>query len=139
MFVMIWQLFDPRKDTKSIPNLTRELQKANPKVAEKLREEAQKLKPLLDKMSLVRHNVYAHRNRQSTPHDIFAQAKITPRNVRTMVAAAQDLVCQLVVAAGMDDAPKGKVAFQDLARKAQKGAIRVLEILNTYRSPSALS
>ena len=54
MFMMICQLFETRDNTKSIPNLIRELEGSNPDMAKKLRQEIQALKPLLGKMFHVR-------------------------------------------------------------------------------------
>jgi hypothetical protein len=133
MFVMICQLFETRKDTKSIPNLIRELDGPNSDVAKKLRLEVQSLKPLLGKMFHVRGGVYAHRNRQSTPHDIFNKAGITPRHLETVVLAAEDLVASLADVAGIAAARKVKMDLRQFAEEGKKGAALVLHLLQVHR------
>ena len=98
--VIAYQLFERRNDTKSIRSLVDELSFSDSSLAAQLRARVDARKPLLGKVFSIRGNVYAHRNKARAPQATFAAARLTPKEMKTVVHLAQNTVASLAEAAG---------------------------------------
>ena len=73
--VIIRRLFDSRNDVLSIPKLVNELNATHPQVAIELKEKIDKHSGLVEKCTLLRHKVYAHRDGKLSPESTFKQVE----------------------------------------------------------------
>jgi hypothetical protein len=113
IFIITRLIFDPDPQTKSIPNLLKELDLSYPSLACKLRDDIRTIQPILDSIFLVRHNVYAHRNKKRLASDFFKSAALTPKKLASTLPIIQSVVSSLaLVAAHRVDFP----VFGSLAR-----------------------
>jgi hypothetical protein len=99
--VIAYQLFEMRKDTKSIRSLADDLSRSNSALASQLHAQIDVQKPLLGKVFSIRGSVYAHRNKAQTPHSTFVAARLTPKEMKAVVHLAQNTVATLAEAADL--------------------------------------
>jgi len=125
IFVITCQLFDSDPQTKSIPNVIIELETSNPSVAHHLQTEADKLQPILRAMRIVRHNVYAHRNRGLLAEEFFKKANLSKRKVETAIQTTKAIVTKLAEIA--EWGPK----ISDYEDAARSDTWNLLEILQS--------
>jgi hypothetical protein len=95
------QLFDRDRNTYSIPGLIRELKATEPRQAARLKLLCDHLEPTLQKIRPIRNKVYAHRDRNELPEDIFQRAGLTPRELQRLVRATVTIVGGLTSATGV--------------------------------------
>lgn len=96
------QLFDRDTRTKSLPRLIEELRASHSSLVQGLQAAIQAQRPVLDKISRIHCNVYAHRNRSQDPQAVFKAAGLTPRQMNAIVLLAQEVVSALADATGVE-------------------------------------
>jgi hypothetical protein len=94
--IIVYQLFERRRDSYSIAWLLGELKSAFPVPVAAVRAEIEQHKPLLAKVFSLRNKVYAHRSTSAPPESVFAEVGITPNEMRKVVALVQRAVAELV-------------------------------------------
>ena len=129
--VITYQLFEKRKDTKSIRSLADNLSPSNPVLASELHAQIDVHKPLLGKVFFIRGGVYAHRNKAQTPHATFAAARLTPKEMKAVVHLAQNMVASLADAAGLGSKAEVK---RNIRRRQAIAILDTREIMRVLTS-----
>lgn len=129
--VIAYQLFEKRKDTKSIRSLVDDLSHANPVLASQLHAQIDAQKPLLGKVFSIRGSVYAHRNKAQTPHATFVAARLTPKEMKAVVHLAQNTVASLADAADLGSKADMK---RDIRRRQAFAILDTREIMRVLTS-----
>jgi len=97
-------VFDTRRDTISFSNLVRDVKKAarltanDAKDAEKALAQA---RPAADKLKILRDKAFAHRSAHISYNDVFAEADVTPDELRNLTDLSLDVANRLLVACGL--------------------------------------
>jgi len=97
-----YQLFDRDTRTKSLIGLIEDIRPSDSVLAQKLTARITADKSVIERVSRLRNNVYAHRNKLQHPQDVFGAVKLTPRMMKALVQLAQEVVASLAVAVGTD-------------------------------------
>ncbi len=99
--VIAYQLLgDRRNDVVSIRSLRESLPDGYCELSERIKSNIDARKDLISRVTSLRHNVYAHRNRDLTPQEVYEKAKITPNEYQSIVELAQKCVASLAEAFG---------------------------------------
>jgi hypothetical protein len=125
--VITYLLFDnKRSDVKSLPHLIGCL---NHTLEQELNQNIKNQKPLLDKYFNYRHKIFAHRDKSKSPAELFGeQKKIRVKSeMEAIVRLAQNSICSLADAAGMDKVELAK----EFSRREEHAGRNILEILQT--------
>lgn len=130
--VRTFQLFDKDSRTKSLRTLITDIRQSHPRIAQKLESAISAQQPLLNKMIRLRHNVYAHRNKRLSPHDVFAAVKLTPKEMKLMVQLAQQVISEISDASGTGRESDIKQEFQSHEKRILDGARNALECLRGF-------
>ena len=99
--VVLYQLFDKGKRTKSIQNLFTAMEPANIDLVNKLRKDLYPHWQILKKVFDIRCNVYAHRNASLSPEEVFARAKLSVNALGALVGLTEDLIAEIAEVAGV--------------------------------------
>jgi hypothetical protein len=111
--IILYQLFDKRRDVTSLVGLVEELNGADPLLSRQLQDKIHGADAALKKVFSLRHKVFAHRDKAVAPQAVFASVKLTPRELKALVRLAQDIVSTLAQEAGM----KPKAALEEQFRQ----------------------
>lgn len=98
--VITYQLFETRHDTVSINSLLEPLKTSHAGLVSQIKSEIDQQKSTIVKIFSLRNKVYAHRSNASLPEDVFRKVGVTPNQLRTVVALAQQCVALLADAVG---------------------------------------
>lgn len=115
IMVMLYQLFDKRKGTKSIHNLLTAMEPANSDLVKKLRKDVDPHWLILKKVFGIRCNVYAHRNASLSPEEVFSRAKLSVNALGALVGLTEDLIAEIAEVAGVG---VGLEIINDFERRA---------------------
>jgi hypothetical protein len=99
--VVLYQLFDKRKGTKSIHNIFIALEPANIDLVKKLRKDVVPRWQIFEKIFDIRGNVYAHLNASLSPEEVFARARLSVNALGDLVGLAEDLIAEIAEVAGV--------------------------------------
>lgn len=127
--VRTFQLFDHDPKTKSLRTLIKDVRSSDPQLALELERSIKGQQAVIDKFCRLRHNVYAHRNKQQTPRDVFADVKLTPKMMNGMVQLAQDVVLRLAVFVGVGKEKELQKEFCDHQQRVLADTRAVLDAL----------
>lgn len=101
LLIALYSLYEVRNDTYNIPTLLRRLRNEGAIPVEAL-DELDKLyaaaKPLWIKVNILRNKAFGHRSVAHTPKEVFAEAKVTPNELRELVDTTKKLLNQLTKA-----------------------------------------
>jgi hypothetical protein len=113
-----------RSDVKSLPHLIGYLDHT---LEQQLNRNIKNQKPLLDKYFTYRHKIFAHRDKSQSPADLFGEQKKTrvKGEMEAIVRLAQNTVCSLADAAGMDKVEMAK----EISRREEHAGRNIIEIL----------
>ena len=131
--VIIRRLFDSRNDVLSIPKLVNELNATHPQVAIELKEKIDKHSGLVEKCTLLRHKVYAHRDGKLSPESTFKQVEIKPKEFRQVVHLIHDLVATLSEVERKNSKAKMLDTFQHCERDAATETGLIIEDIRRSR------
>lgn len=92
-------LFDPRRDTVNLPNLSAFANDAAAQQLERCADVARKVKKL-------RHKFYAHRSGSLTTAEIFRLAEITPNELRFLANRASAIIRMIARELDLPDPPE---------------------------------
>ena len=104
--VGIYRLFDKRGDVISLIRLLEGLKKQNPAVARQLQKKIDTALDSLEKVRLLRHKIFGHRDRLLSPQDVFARVKLKPEEMQSLVDLAKEIVCALAMTEAKADSKK---------------------------------
>ena len=135
--VIVRRLFDPRKDVLSIPRLVDDLKTTHPQMAAELKGKIDKHSALVEKCTLLRHKVYAHRDGRLTPENAFKQAQIKPQEFREVVHFIHDVAATLSEVEGKNSKATMLDTFHHCERDAATETGMVIE--DVRRSHSDIS
>lgn len=96
-FVICFQLFDERQDSKHIKFRIEQVAQMNACLAEELRKKINNF-AALTKIKAIRHKVSAHRGRDRFPQQVVKDAAVVVKELNTVVFFVQDIVSTLVEA-----------------------------------------
>ena len=105
MVMEIGTLLDSRRKCVSIYKVVREMRKRSKftKEAEmKLREKLKIVKPLLDKVLKIRHNVIAHMSAETDPYSAFEKASISANMFRNLINTIGEILELVGKSAGLE-------------------------------------
>ena len=99
------RLFDEGKNKKilSLPKLVNQLKASNVSLAKRLQDLLDAEKENIKSVVLVRHGVYAHRNKSQCPQNVYSAAKITPRKIKSLVYLSQKIIVALAESAEIEN------------------------------------
>jgi hypothetical protein len=130
--VTAYRLFDKRNDVTSFHQLLRLIEtdiRNDPGMASQLPAKVSELQAKLTaveepvrKITCLRHNVVAHRNRFTPPAEWFKIADITPREIETVVRAAEDIILRALGAEKL-----GQYSYPDAVRCDAHSLMQLLE------------
>ncbi|HEY3857122.1 MAG TPA: hypothetical protein VGO67_22280 [Verrucomicrobiae bacterium] len=98
-FVISYQLFDKREDSKHIRLLVNEVLEKDAALGVKLQSKLEKY-PGIKKIKTIRHKIFAHRDRVLSPGQILKKCPIVIREMKDIVDFIQDIVSDVIEAAG---------------------------------------
>jgi hypothetical protein len=117
--VTIATLFDKRADTISLPHLVREMTR-NKQLSQQTQAEVNELinrvKPLEAKVTILRHKAFAHRSAHKSYDDVFKEANVTAKQMRTLTEMALQIANKLAEARGISTGFFNELPREDAAR-----------------------
>jgi AbiU2 len=96
-FVICFQLFDERQDSKHIKFRIEQVAQTNVHLAEELRKKINNFS-VLTKIKTIRHKVSAHRDRNRNPQQIIQDLKPVVKELKEVIPFVQDIVSTLAEA-----------------------------------------
>lgn len=100
--VVLYQLFDKRPGTKSIPHALGELASIHSAKVAAIRADLDPHQGILKKIFDIRGNVYAHRNASLAPELVFERAKLSVSALGGVVGAVEEAISSLAEIAGIE-------------------------------------
>jgi len=127
-FVTAYRLFDKRTDVRSLVPLVNRLDVSDPALGAALRARIAAIEDIIEKkIKVLRHKVFAHRDRSQPPEDWFAEAGISPKEMETVVRTAQDIISTLVGAAATDGLTRELRSHEDAVRCDAHSLMQLLD------------
>lgn len=99
---LTYQLYDTRKDVKSIVKILRELKRKDESLAASLEQEVESHSELIAKIRDIRSNVFAHRAKMLTPEEVYSRVNLTTNMLGEIIGLAQDQTGRILDAFGVD-------------------------------------
>jgi hypothetical protein len=127
-FVICYQLFDQRQDSKHIQSLIDLLARTDVKLADEMRKKIKDY-AVLNKVKTIRNKVSAHRERNWSPQQIVKDVGQVVKELKEIVFFVQDIVSTLVEALGGENKPSVLQKFSDCENSAYNSVFQVMEIL----------
>jgi len=125
--VLVYQLFETKN--LSIQTAVKDLKNLNSVLAQNLQSRIDTHKPLLAKVFAIRCNVHGHRSASKAPEDVYAHAKLTPKEMGTLVELAQEIVASLAEASSLGAKKEIAKEIHHAQQYARDSAKRLLEAL----------
>jgi AbiU2 len=125
--VSIAALFDKRRDTITLPGLVREMGKANLLPAQTKSDVTALIAqagPLVSKITILRHNAFAHRSATLSYDEAFKAAAVTAFQMRELTEIALKIANCLTQARG-----RGEHFFNELVRNDAEAMMKALSSL----------
>jgi hypothetical protein len=135
--VIVRRLFDSRTDVLSIPSLVNSLQATHPQRAAALRTQIDGHSALIQKFTLLRHKVYAHRDGTLDPAAAFNQAQIKPKELREVVHLIQEITGALCEVEGKNSKATMLDTFQHCERDAAEETGLLIQDIRRSRGDSS--
>jgi len=95
LLVVLYRLYETRKDTYNIPGFLKLLadrRAVDSAVLVKLQEAYDRARPLWQKVSILRNKAFGHRSSAHSVADVFAEAGVTPNQLRELVEMTRELL-----------------------------------------------
>ena len=121
-------LFEKRRDTINLPSLTKEAKEGNlipADVAVEVESLLSRAKPVAIKVTILRNNLFAHRNAAMGYDEAFKRAAVTPDQLRELAQTALQIVNKLLLARA-----RNEHFFNELARKDADKMLKALARAN---------
>lgn len=100
LIIALYRLFEPRKDTCNFPELIKLFEREkiiDTKTRKYIEPDYQKAQCLWKKVAILRNNIYAHRKNKMSYKEIYAKAKITPNQIRDLIALSKKIINTLTM------------------------------------------
>ncbi len=104
-----------------------DLKATNPSIALKLQQKIENHSAIVNKVTTLRHNVFGHRNKERSPQNVFAAVKLTPREMKTVVDLAQDIISTFAGVKAKEDLEMKLHSYEDAVRCDVHSLMQVLE------------
>jgi len=104
--IYIAAMFDKTKDTISLTRLASEMKAAElikGQQAAEIDALLAEASPIVEKVSILRHNAFAHRSARIRYDDVFKMAAVTPGQLRELTELALKVTNRLLLARGLKD------------------------------------
>jgi hypothetical protein len=117
MVMYLGSLYDKRRDTITLPRLAKETASAIPARAAELPVDAlSKAEALAEKLSELRHNLFAHRSASVSYAEAFRRANITAFEIRELLALSFDVVNRLMAMHSLPEVVDHALSRSDLVQ-----------------------
>jgi hypothetical protein len=128
-YIGAYQLLDQRSDSKHIHSLIEALSMNDQVLASKLKSQISAYSGA-SKVKLIRHKIFAHRDRFLSPNQVLATAPIQVKEMKGTLVFIQDIVAKVVAALSGDEKIEIMKKFSICEDSARDAAFQVLEALN---------
>lgn len=128
-FISANRLFDEQPKSASLTKLVKDLSATNQVLYTALQRRLQAEEPTLQKILLLRHNVYGHRSKKISPGDAFKKAGIQPKEMKSVVGLAHEIVIELAVELGGLSRSVLEDKFKRCAEDVSDEARRIIDVL----------
>jgi len=125
--VGLYQLFDTRRGTKSIPHLLKLAPQSE--LLRKLKEKCEWHSGTLKKVKKIRCEVYAHRNASRSPEEVLTQVNLSFDGLGALIEIVEEIVCELATG-DVIDSVKLSDEIERCAYSACKSLQLILEALS---------
>lgn len=132
MVIELYKLLDPRSDSVSLRSLLDEADrdcKLDPKTLASLKQKVAGLDPMWQKVRLLRHKLFAHRDRQLSYDSVLAQAAVTPDEIRDLVERSFEVLNQAFASRSIGTWPRDY--------RTERDTHRLLDALRTLNGATA--
>jgi DNA-directed RNA polymerase subunit F len=119
MVLELYKLLDSRTDSVSLKSLLEEAGKFSELDAETidtLKEKVATLGPMREKVALLRHKLFAHRDRELSYDSVLASAAVKPDDFRDLIDRAFDILNEVFVVRRMGTWPRDHRTGRDTHR-----------------------
>lgn len=129
LFIISYQLCDHRRDSKHIRSLIAEVSKRDAALGQQFSDQIDKF-AIARKIALIRHKVFAHRDKNLTPHETLKASPIVIKEIAEMVHFIQDIASSVVEAVGGEKKAKVLAKISECECSARDAAFQVLGALS---------
>ena len=126
-FVICYQLFDQRPDSKHIHLRIDQAAQTDARLADDMRKKIKKF-DVLTKVKTIRHKISAHRDRNRFPQQVAKDAAMVVKELKEAVVFVQDIVSTLVEALGGE---KKSVVMQKISACENSTRDSTFQVLQT--------
>lgn len=121
MVMYLGSLFDKRRDTITLARLVKETKSAMPaRTAELPLDTLARAESLAEKLSELRHNLFAHRSASVRYEEAFTRADITANEIRELLALSFDVVNKVLAMHNLPEAVRHTPSRGDLIQLLRK-------------------
>jgi hypothetical protein len=88
MIISLYRLYETRKDTMNLPQLVRLLKKHSSLSTQEIKSmelDINSVKPLWQKVSILRNNMFGHRSNKLDDDDVWKKASVTPNQFKKLI------------------------------------------------------
>jgi hypothetical protein len=129
-FIICYQLFDHRADSKHITGLIKIIGQNNKVLAGALEAKITSANFVLQKITTIRHKVFAHRAKVTAPGKVFESANLNIDEMKQFVGLVQDIVSDLADAMGLAKKADVMADFLSHSELSREETLTVLAILH---------
>lgn len=95
MIISLYRLYETRKDTMNLPQLVRLLKKDSTLSIQEIKSmesDINSMKPLWQKVSMLRNNMFAHTSNKLDDDDVWKKASVTPNQFKKLINNSEGIV-----------------------------------------------
>jgi len=95
MIISLYRLYETRKDTMNLPQLVRLLRKHNTLSIQEIKSmesDIKSMRPLWQKVSILRNNMFAHRSNKLDDDDVWKKASVTPNQFKKLIDDSEGIL-----------------------------------------------
>jgi hypothetical protein len=95
MIFSLYRLYETRKDTMNLPQLVRLLRKHSTLSIQEIKSmesDIKGMRPLWQKVSILRNSVFAHRSNKLDNNDIWKKASVTPNQFKKLIDDSEGIL-----------------------------------------------
>ena len=132
--VIAYQLYETRRDTIHISSIRDEPAATHAVATKRVSELIDECEPLRKKLSAIRANVYAHRNKLQTLEKIFERAGLLPEEMGRFVDLTAEIIGLLAEAAGVKTR---NAVVDEITLRREYAAGDTVEVMRALRERGA--
>jgi len=95
MIISLYRLYETRKDTMNLPQLVRLLKKHSTLPTQEIKSmesDIDSMKPLWQKVSMLRNNMFGHRSNKLNDDDVWKKASVTPNQLKKLIDDSKEIL-----------------------------------------------